>query len=146
MILALGAFGSPQVLQLSGVGPAQHLREHGIAAVADVPGVGSNLADRTPFPGITLYTMSKTAVVGLTRGLARDLGPRGITVNLVQPGSTDTDMNPADGPTADMQRGFMAIPRFATPAEIAGGVAYLAAPEARGITGTALTIDGGLNI
>lgn len=108
--------------------------------------IGSNLADRTPFPGLTLYTMSKTALIGLTRGLARDLGPRGITVNLVQPGSTDTDMNPADGPMADMQRGFMAIPRFATPAEIAGAVAYLAAPEARGITGTALTVDGGMNI
>ena len=108
--------------------------------------IGSNLADRTPFAGITLYTMSKTALIGLTRGLARDLGSRGITVNLVQPGSTDTDMNPADGPSASMQLGFMAIPRFATPAEIAGGVAYLASPEARGITGTALTIDGGINI
>lgn len=108
--------------------------------------IGSNLADRIPFPGLTLYTMSKTALIGLTRGMARDLGPRGITVNLVQPGSTDTDMNPADGPTAAGQLGQMAIPRFATPAEIAGGVAYLAGPEARGITGTALTIDGGFNI
>ncbi|WP_374373970.1 3-oxoacyl-ACP reductase family protein [Dongia sp.] len=108
--------------------------------------IGSNLADRIPFPGLTLYTMSKTALIGLTRGLARDLGPRGITVNLVQPGSTDTDMNPADGPMAAGQLGQMSIPRFATPAEIAGGVAYLAGPEARGITGTALTIDGGFNI
>lgn len=108
--------------------------------------IGSNLADRIPFPGLTLYTMSKTALLGLNRGLARDLGPRGITVNLVQPGSTDTDMNPADGPMAAGQLGQMAIPRFATPAEIAGGVAYLAGPEARGITGTALTIDGGFNI
>jgi NAD(P)-dependent dehydrogenase (short-subunit alcohol dehydrogenase family) len=107
--------------------------------------IGSNLADRIPFPGLTLYTMSKTALIGLTRGLARDLGPRGITVNLVQPGSTDTDMNPADGPMAPAQLGLMAIQRFATPDEIAGGVAYLAGPEARGITGTALTIDGGLN-
>ncbi|MBL8708937.1 MAG: 3-oxoacyl-ACP reductase FabG [Rhodospirillaceae bacterium] len=108
--------------------------------------IGSNLADRIPFPGLTLYTASKTALIGLTRGLARDLGSRGITVNLVQPGSTDTDMNPADGPMAPPQLATMAIPRFATPAEIAGGVAYLASPEARGITGTALTIDGGFNI
>lgn len=107
--------------------------------------IGSNLAERIPFPGLTLYTMSKTALIGLTRGLARDLGPRGITVNLVQPGSTDTDMNPADGQMAPAQLGLMAIPRFATPEEIAGGVAYLARPEARGITGTALTIDAGLN-
>jgi 3-oxoacyl-[acyl-carrier protein] reductase len=107
--------------------------------------IGSNLGERTPFAGITLYSMSKTALVGLTRGLARDLGPRHITVNLVQPGSTNTDMNPVDGPMAAGQLGFMAIQQFATPAEIAGGVAYLAGPEARGITGTALTIDAGFN-
>jgi 3-oxoacyl-[acyl-carrier protein] reductase len=107
--------------------------------------IGSNLADRIPFAGLTLYTMSKTALIGLNKGLARELGGRGITVNLVQPGSTDTDMNPADGPMAAGQLATMAIQRFATPAEIAGGVAYLASPEARGITGTALTIDGGFN-
>lgn len=107
--------------------------------------IGSNLGARVAFPGITLYSMSKTALVGLTRGLARDLGPRHITVNLVQPGSTDTDMNPAAGPMAAGQLGFMAIQQFATPAEIAGGVSYLASPEARGITGTALTIDAGFN-
>lgn len=107
--------------------------------------IGSNLADRAAFPGLTLYTMSKTALTGLTRGLARDLGPRGITVNLVQPGSTNTDMNPEDGAMADVQRGFMAIPRFGTPQDVAGLVSYLAGPEARSITGASLTIDGGFN-
>jgi 3-oxoacyl-[acyl-carrier protein] reductase len=107
--------------------------------------IGSNLADRIAFPGLTLYTMSKTALIGLTKGLARDLGPRGITVNLVQPGSTDTDMNPEDGAHADAQRSMMAIPRFGTPQDVAGLVSYLAGPEARSITGAAFTIDGGFN-
>lgn len=60
--------------------------------------IGSSMAERVPYPGWTLYAMSKSALTGLTRGLARDLGPRGITANVVQPGSTDTEMNPADSP------------------------------------------------
>jgi NAD(P)-dependent dehydrogenase (short-subunit alcohol dehydrogenase family) len=107
--------------------------------------IGSNLADRIAFPGLTLYTMSKTALIGLTKGLARDLGPRGISVNLVQPGSTNTDMNPEDGDMAEGQRSMMAIPRFGTPQDVAGLVSYLAGPEARSITGAAFTIDGGFN-
>lgn len=107
--------------------------------------IGSNLADRAAFPGLTLYTMSKTALIGLTKGLARDLGSRGITVNLVQPGSTNTDMNPEDGANADAQRGLMAIPRFGTAQDVAGLVSYLAGDEARSITGAAFTIDGGFN-
>ena len=77
------------------------------------------------------------------RGLARDLGPRNITVNNVQPGPVDTDMNPADGPNADGLRALMALPRFGTGAEIAGMVAYLAGPEAGFVTGASLSIDGG---
>lgn len=107
--------------------------------------IGSNLADRAAFPGLTLYTMSKTALIGLTKGLARDLGPRGITVNLVQPGSTNTDMNPEDGALADAQRSLMAIPRFGTPQDVAGLVSYLAGDEARSVTGAAFTMDGGFN-
>jgi 3-oxoacyl-[acyl-carrier protein] reductase len=107
--------------------------------------IGSNLAERSLGPGVTLYALSKSALLGLNRGLARDLGPRGITVNLVQPGSTDTDMNPADGPAAEPQRSAMAIPRFAEPADIASLVVWLAGPESRFVTGAALTIDGGAN-
>lgn len=110
-----------------------------------ITSIGSNLADRSAFPGLTLYTMSKTALTGLTKGLARDLGSRGITVNLVQPGSTNTDMNPEDGAMADGQRNLMAIPRFGTPQDVAGLVSYLAGPEARSITGASLTMDGGFN-
>ena len=74
--------------------------------------------------------MSKSALIGLARGLSRDLGPRGITINNVQPGPTDTDMNPADGPDAARLHGIMAIPRHAHGDEIAAMVAYLASPEA----------------
>lgn len=107
--------------------------------------IGSNLAERVPFSGVTLYSMSKAALLGFTKGLARDLGDRGITVNLVQPGSTDTDMNPADGDTADSQRALTALGRYAAPADIAETVAFLAGPGARNVTGAVLTVDGGTN-
>jgi 3-oxoacyl-[acyl-carrier protein] reductase len=87
--------------------------------------------------------MTKAAVAGLTRGLARDLGPRGITVNNVQPGPVDTDMNPADGPFAEAMKGWMALGRYGRGEEIAAMVSYLAGPEAGFVTGASLTIDGG---
>jgi 3-oxoacyl-[acyl-carrier protein] reductase len=107
--------------------------------------IGSNLADRVPGPGLSIYAASKAALVGLTKGMARDLGSRGITVNVVHPGSTDTDMNPADGSSADAQRSLMAIPRYGEPCDVAGLVAWLASPAGRFVTGAALTIDGGAN-
>jgi NAD(P)-dependent dehydrogenase (short-subunit alcohol dehydrogenase family) len=107
--------------------------------------IGSNLAERVPAPGMSLYSLSKAALIGLTKGLARDLGPRGITVNLVHPGSTNTDMNPANGEDADAQRSLMAIPRFGDPRDVAGLVAWLASEESRFATGAAFTIDGGAN-
>ncbi len=105
--------------------------------------IGSTNADRMPFAGGGVYAMTKAAVAGLTRGLSRDLGPRGITVNNVQPGPVDTDMNPASGPFAESLKGLMALPRYGTGDEIAGMVAYLASPEAGFVTGASLTIDGG---
>ena len=105
--------------------------------------IGSVNADRMPFAGGGVYAMTKAAVAGLTRGLARDLGPRGITVNTVQPGPVDTDMNPADGPFAEGMKGWMALARYGQGDEIAGMVAYLASPEAGFVTGASLTIDGG---
>jgi 3-oxoacyl-[acyl-carrier protein] reductase len=104
---------------------------------------GSVNADRMPFAGGSVYAMTKAAVAGLTRGLARDLGPRGITVNVVQPGPVETEMNPADGPFAETLKSFMALKRYARGDEIAGMVAYLASPEAGFVTGASLTIDGG---
>ena len=106
--------------------------------------IGSCNAERVPFVGGAVYAMSKAALVGLVKGLARDLGPRGITVNNVQPGPTDTDMNPANSEFAEMLRTrVMALPRYASADEIAAMVAYLAGPEAGFVTGASLTIDGG---
>jgi len=105
--------------------------------------IGSVNADRMPFAGGSVYAMTKAAVAGLTRGLARDLGPRGITVNNVQPGPIDTDMNPAEGAFAESLKGLMALPRYGRGEEIAAMVAYLASPEAAFVTGASLTIDGG---
>jgi 3-oxoacyl-[acyl-carrier protein] reductase len=105
--------------------------------------IGSVNAERMPFAGGSVYAMTKAAVAGLTRGLARDLGPRGITVNTVQPGPTDTDMNPADGPAAAAMKGWTALGRYGRGDEIAGLVAYLASGEAGFVTGASLTIDGG---
>jgi 3-oxoacyl-[acyl-carrier protein] reductase len=106
--------------------------------------IGSCNADRMPFGGGAVYAMSKAALVGLVKGLARDLGPRGITINNVQPGPIDTDANPADSDIAEMLRKqVMALPRYGTADEIAAMVAYLAGPEAGFVTGASLTIDGG---
>ncbi|WP_410211087.1 3-oxoacyl-ACP reductase family protein [Aquirhabdus sp.] len=105
--------------------------------------IGSTNAERMPFAGGGPYAMSKSALVGLTKGLARDLGPRGITINNVQPGPVDTDMNPANSDFADSLRAMMPIGRYGKDEEIAGFVAYLASPEAAYITGASLTIDGG---
>jgi 3-oxoacyl-[acyl-carrier protein] reductase len=105
--------------------------------------VGSCNAERMPFAGGGVYAMSKAALVGLVKGLARDLGPRGITINNVQPGPVDTDLNPAGSDFAKMLTSLMALPRYATADEIAAMVAYLAGPEAGFVTGASLTIDGG---
>ena len=106
--------------------------------------IGSCNADRVPFSGGSVYAMSKAALVGFVKGLARDLGPRGITVNNVQPGPIDTDMNPANSEFADMLRTqVLALPHYGTADEIAAMVAYLAGPEAGFITGASLAIDGG---
>lgn len=105
--------------------------------------IGSTNADRVPMQGMAAYGASKAALSGMVRGLARDFGPRGITVNVVQPGPTDTDMNPADGPLNELMHSFMAIKRHARSDEIAGMVAWLAGSEAGLVTGAALTIDGG---
>ncbi|GGA77158.1 3-ketoacyl-ACP reductase [Brucella endophytica] len=107
--------------------------------------IGSQLADRVPITGASLYSASKSALSGLTKGIARDLGPKRITVNLVQAGSTETDMNPSGTPHADEQRGRMAIPEYAKPEDIAGLVAWLASEEGRYVTGTAITLDSGTN-
>jgi 3-oxoacyl-[acyl-carrier protein] reductase len=105
--------------------------------------IGSIVADRSAFPGSSVYSLTKGAVATMVRGLAIDLAPRGITVNNVQPGPTLTDMNPADGPHAERITKMLPVGRFGRGDEIAGMVAYLASTEAAFVTGSSLTIDGG---
>jgi 3-oxoacyl-[acyl-carrier protein] reductase len=105
--------------------------------------IGSCVTDRVPGPGMALYATSKAAMVGLTKALARELGPRGITVNLVHPGPTDTEMNPADGPYAADQAAMTAFDRYGSPAEVAAAVAYLASPAGGYVTAATLSVDGG---
>jgi len=105
--------------------------------------IGSVNGDRMPVPGMASYALSKSALQGMARGLARDFGPRGITINIVQPGPIDTEANPEDGPMRDLMHGFMAIKRHGRPEEVAAMVAWLAGPEAGFVTGAMHTIDGG---
>jgi NAD(P)-dependent dehydrogenase (short-subunit alcohol dehydrogenase family) len=107
--------------------------------------IGSYFADRVPTPVLGVYAASKSALVAFTKALARELGPKEVTVNLVQPGSIDTDMNPSHGPSAETLRQFMALGRFGKADDIANAVAFLASAKAQYITGSTLTVDGGAN-
>jgi 3-oxoacyl-[acyl-carrier protein] reductase len=117
---------------------ARHMKDGG-----RIINIGSCNAERMPFQGGAAYAMSKAALVGLVKGLARDLGPRGITINNVQPGPIDTDLNPANSDFAKTLIGLMALPHYGTVEDVAAMVSYLAGPEAGFVTGASLTIDGG---
>src|SRR6202012_1839240 len=107
--------------------------------------IGSYFADRVPASVVGVYAASKSALTAFSKALARELGPKEVTVNVVQPGSIDTDMNPAHGPFGDTLRQFMALGHFGAPEDIANAVAFLASPKAQYITGSTLTVDGGAN-
>lgn len=107
--------------------------------------IGSCLAERVPYPNLTVYSMSKSALLAFTRGLARELGPQGITVNLIQPGPIDTDQNPADGEWAEPNRRLTSLGRYGKPADIGAAVTYLASPAAHFMTGSVVTVDAGFN-
>jgi 3-oxoacyl-[acyl-carrier protein] reductase len=106
--------------------------------------LGSFISDSAPFASLSVYALSKGAIASFTRGLARDLGSRGITVNNIQPGSIDTDMSPADGDSAKEITNMIALGRYGQDSEVAGMVSYLASPEAAFVTGASLKIDGGI--
>ncbi|WP_329575499.1 SDR family oxidoreductase [Kitasatospora sp. NBC_01250] len=108
--------------------------------------IGSCFNGRVPGSNFVLQAMAKSALVGLTKGLARELGPRGITATIVDPGPIDTDMNRADGGTADFQRSLTALGRYGEAEDIAAAVTYLAGPGGRYVTGTALAVDGGYTV
>lgn len=108
--------------------------------------IGSCLATRVADTGWSLYTTSKAALIGFTKAVARDVGPKNITVNIVHPGPIDTDMNPANGEYADHQRSRLAVEKYGEGEDIAGIVTYLASPQAWYITGAGFDVDGGTNI
>ena len=108
--------------------------------------IGSINAERVPGPGLSVYAMTKAAVAGLTRGLARELAPRGITINNVQPGPVATDMNPDVGEFADQMREVMAIDRYGQPREVARVVSFLADSDSGYITGANWNVDGGFTV
>jgi NAD(P)-dependent dehydrogenase (short-subunit alcohol dehydrogenase family) len=107
--------------------------------------IGSYFADRVPASVLGVYAATKSALTAFTKALARELGPKEVTVNIVQPGSIDTEMNPAHGPYADTLRQFMALGRYGAPEDIANAVAFLASAKAQYVTGSTLTVDGGAN-
>ena len=108
--------------------------------------IGSINADRVPVPGLAVYAMTKAAVAGLTRGLARELGPRGITVNSIQPGPIATDMNPDQGEFADAAKQLIALGHYGNTRDIASAVSYLAGPESGYVTGATWNVDGGYTV
>ncbi len=106
--------------------------------------IGSAFGERAPFPGISLYTATKAGLIGFTKGVARDLGPQGITANIVEPGPIATDLNPEDGAAAAVIRKFTATESYGKVHDIARTVSFLASPDASYITGASILVDGGL--
>lgn len=107
--------------------------------------IGSCLGERVPYPNLTVYSMTKSALLAFNRGLARELGPKNITVNLIQPGPIDTDQNPADGEWAEPNRKLTSLGRYGKPADIAAAVGFLASEAANFMTGSVMTVDAGFN-
>ncbi|QPP05845.1 SDR family oxidoreductase [Streptomyces bathyalis] len=136
-----------QVLAVNVRGPylASQAAEPHLADGGRIVNIGSCVGERVVFPGMSLYATSKAALNGLTRALARELGPRGVTVNLVAPGPVDTDMNPADGQGADAQAAFTARGRYGEADDVAATVAHLVGDGGRNITGASIAVDGGFN-
>jgi 3-oxoacyl-[acyl-carrier protein] reductase len=132
-------------VNVRGVFVAIQCAVHHLGEGGRIINIGSINADRVPSAGLSVYAMTKAAVAGLTRGLARELGPRGITVNNVQPGPIATDMNPAEGEFAEAATQLIAVGHYGRTADVAGVVSYLAGPDAGYVTGANWNVDGGFS-
>jgi 3-oxoacyl-[acyl-carrier protein] reductase len=139
------AMGRQYAVNVAGVVAVTRAAAEVMGEGGRIVSVGSTSADRTPFPGLGDYSATKAAITAYTRAWARDLGPRGITVNAVQTSSIGTDMNPDVGQFADVQRSMNALGRFGRPEEMGAAIAFLAGPDASFVTGATLNVDGGFN-
>lgn len=139
----LAAFERQMDINIKGVVAAVRAAAPLLSDGGRIVSLGTTGATRIAFPGVADYVASKAAVAAYTRGWSRDLGARGITVNVIQPGAINTEMNPQDGAFADSLRAMTSLGRYGQPEEIAGAVAFLVGPDARYITGATLNVDGG---
>lgn len=139
----LAAFDRQIDINIKGVVAAVRAAAPLLSDGGRIVSLGTTGATRIAFPGVADYVASKAAVAAYTRGWSRDLGARGITVNVIQPGAINTEMNPQDGAFADSLRAMTSLGRYGQPEEIAGAVAFLVGPDARYITGATLNVDGG---